>query len=62
MLWSLPLSVIVLCWSHVSSADAIPQRQENPSSPHEGTPRQAYNKIAPKVMILNMVSRLQYTR
>ncbi|KAK8133059.1 hypothetical protein PG999_001232 [Apiospora kogelbergensis] len=54
MLWSLPLSVIVLCWSHVSSADAIPQRQENPSSPHEGTPRQAYNKIAPKVMILNM--------
>ncbi|KAK6860573.1 hypothetical protein PG995_004209 [Apiospora arundinis] len=54
MFWRLPLAAIVLCWSQVSSAAAIPRHGEDPSCPDQGKPRQAYSKIAPKVMVINM--------
>ncbi|KAK7983412.1 hypothetical protein PG989_010814 [Apiospora arundinis] len=54
MFWRLPLAAIVLCWSQVSSAAAIPRHEEDPSCPDQGKPCQAYSKIAPKAMVINM--------
>ncbi|KAK8064570.1 purine nucleoside permease [Apiospora phragmitis] len=48
----LSLVAIVLCLSHVSSAVAIPRHESSPDD--QAHPRQAYGKIAPKVMIINM--------